>query len=99
MQDVIKCHYKFIDKMVSLGIEKVIVTGTYSEFGITYGPVKSDDCTNPCTPYGLSKDYLHKSLRLLENSKNFKLIWLRLFNIYNESIDKKTVASSLCRSN
>ena len=98
MQDVIKSHYKFIDKMVSLGIEKVIVTGTCSEFGITYGPVKSDDETNPCTPYGLSKDYLHKSLRLLENSKNFKLIWLRLFNIYDESIDKKTVASLFCKA-
>ena len=98
MQDVIKCHYKFIDKMVSLGIEKVIVTGTCSEFGITYGPVKSDDCTNPCTPYGLGKDYLHKSLRLLENSKNFNLIWLRLFNIYGESIDKNTVASLFCKA-
>ena len=98
MQNIIKYHYRFIDKMVSLGVKKVIITGTCSEFGITYGPVKFNDDTNPCTPYSVSKDYLHKSLRLLENNKNFELIWLRLFYIYGESIDKKTVVSLFCKA-
>lgn len=93
IDSVIPQHYQFIKKMVGKGVRKVIVTGTCSEFGMTYGPVKAYDETNPCTSYGSGKDFLHKSLRFLENDADFELVWLRLFNIYGESLDKNTVTS------
>ena len=38
---------------------------------------------------GLVKIFLHKNpLRFLENDADFELVWLRLFNIYGESLDK-----------
>jgi nucleoside-diphosphate-sugar epimerase len=93
VDSVMPQHYTFIKKMVKKGVEKVIVIGTCAEFGITYGPVKANDETSPCTSYGSGKDFLHKSLRFLEKDNNFELIWLRIFNIYGESIDKNTVTS------
>jgi len=98
IDSVLKYHYHFISKMISMGIKKVIVTGTCSEFGMTYGPVKSTTETNPCTSYGIGKDYLHKSLRILENDQDYDLIWLRLFNVYEESVNKRTVTSLLCKA-
>jgi dTDP-6-deoxy-L-talose 4-dehydrogenase (NAD+) len=93
IKSVIPQHYQFIEKMIKRGIAKVVVTGTCSEFGMTYGPVKANDETNPCTSYGIGKDYLHASLRFLENDNNYELIWLRLFNVYGESKEKNTVTS------
>ena len=93
VDSVMPQHYAFIKKMVKKGVEKVIVIGTCAEFGITYGPVKANDETSPCTSYGSGKDFLHKSLRLLEKDNNFELIWLRIFNIYGKALDKNTVTS------
>ena len=93
IDSVIPQHYNFIEKMISKGVDKVIVIGTCAEFGIVYGPVKANDETSPSTSYGSGKDFLHKSLRLLEKDNNFELVWLRLFNIYGESINKNTVTS------
>ena len=86
-------HYTFIEKLVDKGIKKILVIGTCAEFGLSYGPVSANDETTPCTHYGSGKDLLHKSLRLLEKKSDFKLLWLRVFNVFGESINKNTVAS------
>ena len=93
IDSVIPEHHQFIKKMVKKGVKKVVVIGTCAEFGLTYGPVKYNDETCPHTSYGSGKDLLHKSLRFLENDNDFELIWLRVFNVYGESVDKKSVTS------
>lgn len=88
-------HYKFIKKMIESGIKKVVVTGTCYEYGLQYGPIQANAVTKPNTPYALSKDYLHKSLQLLKKDYEFELIWARLFYIYGEGQNQKSILPQL----
>ena len=88
-------HYKFIKKMIENGIKKVIVTGTCYEYGLQYGPIQANAITMPNTPYALSKDYLHKSLQLLQKNYEFELIWARLFYIYGKDQNDKSILPQL----
>lgn len=84
-------HYQFIKHAVEQGVSKVIVTGTCFEYGLTYGPVSAHTQTNPNTPYATAKDFLHKSLRLLQKEARFALIWARLFYLYGEGQDSRAI--------
>jgi len=77
-------HYFYIKKLILYGFEKIIITGSCIEYGKQYGPVSANTNTNPNTAYALSKDFLHKSLRILQKEIYFELIWARLFYIYGE---------------
>jgi nucleoside-diphosphate-sugar epimerase len=84
-------NYNFLKKIIDQGVEKIIVTGTCYEYGISYGPVSTLMVTNPNTPYGLAKDTLHKALIHLQATYNFKLLWLRLFYVYGEGQDENSL--------
>jgi dTDP-6-deoxy-L-talose 4-dehydrogenase (NAD+) len=49
----------------------------------------------PNTPYALAKDMLHKSLRALQATTDFNLIWARLFYMYGEGQDPKSIVPLL----
>ena len=84
-------HYLFLKSLIKLGIKKLIVTGSCYEYGCQYGPVSPSTPTYPSTPYGLAKDMLHKSLRLLQRENSFNLIWARLFYIYGDGQNPNSV--------
>lgn len=84
IEDQFLDHYFYIKNLISHGFKKIIITGSCIEYGKQYGPVSSNSSTEPNTAYALSKDFLHKSLRLLQKDINFELIWARLFYIYGE---------------
>jgi dTDP-6-deoxy-L-talose 4-dehydrogenase (NAD+) len=86
-------HYLFLKNIITLGVKKIIVTGTCFEYGLQYGPVSAISNMKPNTPYGLSKHNLHKSLRMLQSDLNFSLIWARLFFIYGDCPNKKNIIS------
>ena len=84
-------HYRFLKAAIDQGIGKLIVTGTLSEYGKTFGPVTSNTPTNPNSPYGLAKDFLHKSLRQLQKTRPYALIWARLFYLYGDGQDEHCI--------
>lgn len=84
-------HYRFIKSLVKIGIKKVIITGSCYEYGCHYGPVSINTPTNPNTPYGLAKDMLHKSLRLLQREHVFNLTWARLFYVYGDGQNPNSI--------
>jgi nucleoside-diphosphate-sugar epimerase len=75
-------HRNFLSALIKKGISKIIITGSFSEYGLQQGPVCYSTPTAPVTPYGIAKDGLHKFLCELKKSFEFKLIWLRLFHVY-----------------
>ena len=81
-----------------LTIKKILITGTCYEYGLQYGPLKPSSPTLPNTPYAIAKDTLHKSLRALQSKTHFELIWARLFYIYGEGQDEKSVVSLFDRA-
>ena len=56
-----------------------------------YGPLYASTKTKPNTPYAKSKDLLHKNLLKLKSKINFDLIWTRIFYIYGNGQNPKTV--------
>jgi len=84
-------NYLFLKNIITLGVKKIIVTGTCYEYGLQYGAVSAMSDTKPNTPYALAKDNLHKSLRMLQNEVDFHLIWARLFYMYGDGQDEKSI--------
>lgn len=89
-------NYRFLRDCIRSGIKKVVALGTMIEYGKIYGPVSPDTLTQPNTPYGVSKDSLHKMLRILEGENNFELVWARIFRVYSQGLDNSgSVVSQL----
>jgi nucleoside-diphosphate-sugar epimerase len=86
-------NYLFIRSCVEQGINQILITGTCYEYGLQYGPVSAITETKPNTPYALAKDGLHKALRALQKDIYFELIWVRLFYVYGEGQDSKSIIS------
>lgn len=77
-----KSHCDFLSTVVKQGIGRIIVTGSFSEYGLQQGPVYFFTPAAPSTAYGVAKNDLHKFLRRLQTESSFELIWLRLFHVY-----------------
>jgi len=86
-------HLMFLKKLVDIGIQKIIVTGSCYEYGLQYGPVDEKELTKPNTPYAIAKDTLHKSLSFLTQDKKTDLLWCRLFYNYGYGQDPKSIIS------
>jgi dTDP-6-deoxy-L-talose 4-dehydrogenase (NAD+) len=86
-----KNQYNFLNKIIAHGIKKIIVTGTSFEYGLQYGPIFVSSKAKPNTPYAKSKDLLHKNLLKLKSKINFHLIWTRIFYIYGNGQNPKSV--------
>ena len=80
-------NYRFLRACIRSGVKKVVALGTMIEYGKIYGPVSPDTVTQPNTPYGVSKDALHKMLRILERENDFELVWARIFRVYSKGLD------------
>jgi dTDP-6-deoxy-L-talose 4-dehydrogenase (NAD+) len=91
----IENHYHaqrlFLKELLAKGIKKLIVLGTCYEYGTQYGPMSASSQVKPNTPYALAKDMLHKTLRKLQTHYKFELLWVRLFYIYGDGQDPRSV--------
>ena len=89
---------KFIKSFINKGIKNIVVLGSCYEYGLQYGPTPPTKKTKPNSNYALSKDKLHKSLRIFKKKKFFNLIWCRLFYIYGENQKNNNVVSKFINS-
>jgi len=85
----------FLEGAVQAGVSHLVVAGTCLEYGVQYGPLSEDMETKPSTPYGFAKDVLRKSLQLLQKEKPFTLQWMRLFYMYGEGQNEKSLLAQL----
>ncbi|MDC1008433.1 NAD(P)-dependent oxidoreductase [Gammaproteobacteria bacterium] len=85
-------NYQFLSNVINQKkIKKIIVSGTCYEYGLQYGPMLSSTPTRPNTPYAKAKVELHKKLLKLQSRSEFILIWARLFYMYGEGQDEKSI--------
>lgn len=90
--------YRFLKAAVAGGIKHILVTGTCFEYGLRDGCLAADDPTAPANPYALAKDTLHKFLRQLCVHRPFALQWARLFYMYGEGQNPRSLMGSLERA-
>jgi len=87
--------YRFIKKVVEYGVNHILVTGTCLEYGMQSGKLYEDMATQPTNPYALAKDILRSFLQQLQTSMPFVLQWTRLFYMYGEGQNSKSLLSQL----
>ena len=87
--------YEFIKELVSQGVTQVLVTGTCAEYGMQNGSLASSTHTSPNTSYALAKDCLRRFLELLSNESHYTLQWARLFYMYGEGQNPKSILPQL----
>ena len=93
-------HYMFLRNMVDSGIKKLAVMGSMHEVGFFEGSINENTPTNPMSLYGIGKDALRKTVRLMCNDANIPFQWLRGYYIvgntkYGCSIFSKITAAEL----
>jgi len=74
-------HYSFINKMLDGGCKRISVLGTMHEVGFFEGSIKEDTPTNPESLYGIAKDALRNTTKLLCKNAGATFQWLRGFYI------------------
>ena len=74
---------------------KIVVTGTCYEYGLVNGCIAEDHPTNPVTVYGLAKDTLRRYLEFLSKDYGISWNWIRLFYLYGEGQNPKSLLSQL----
>ena len=86
---------RFLKAIVNSGLNKLVVTGTCYEYGLSSGALSENQETNPNTPYGVAKDTLRRELFNLQSVKNFDLTWARIFYPYGEGQSEKSIYTQL----
>jgi len=91
----LKSDLVFLKASIESGISHLVVAGTCLEYGLQSGALTEDMGTNPITPYGFAKDSLRKSLQFYQKEYGFTLQWMRLFYMYGEGQNPKSLLSQL----
>ena len=77
-------HYKFIDKMLSAGLKQIVIMGSMHEVGYFEGAIDENTPCNPLSMYGIAKDSLRRSSKLLAEKYNAVWQWIRAYYIYGD---------------
>lgn len=87
--------YAFVKRMIEAGVNQVLIAGTCLEYGNQGGALPSSQPTRPDTPYGMAKDMLRRQLELLKAELPYTLQWARLFYMYGEGQNPRSILAQL----
>ncbi len=88
-------HYKFIDKIISAGLKHITIMGTMHEIGYYEGAIDEDTPCNPLSMYGIAKDCLRKSSKLIAEQNQAVWQWLRAYYIYGDDKQGNSIFAKL----
>ncbi|GAA5262974.1 NAD-dependent epimerase/dehydratase family protein [Methanocalculus sp. MC3] len=85
----------FLKNLVLNGYKQILVTGTCFEYGMKNGCLSEDLDARPENPYALAKDSLRRYLQALQQQEPFILQWARLFYMFGEGQNPKSILAQL----
>lgn len=88
-------HYRFLSNLVRNGLKDVTVTGTCFEYGMQQGCLSEEMPAKPENPYAIAKDLLRRNLEELNGRFNFSFKWIRLFYMYGNGQNPKSLFAQL----
>jgi len=91
-------QYRFLKKLVSCGLTRIVIAGTCAEYGMQDGCLSETLSPRPNTPYSFAKDSLRQQLELLQQSLPFELVWARLFYMFGEGQNPSALYSQLLKA-
>lgn len=91
-------HILLIENLVKNGLKDITITGTCFEYGMQSGLLTEETPANPDNPYAVAKNELRKTVEDLQREHPFSLKWLRLFYMWGEGQNPKSLISQLERA-
>lgn len=91
-------NLKFFRKLHNCSLKKIFVMGTCFEYGKRNGELKENLRSNPGNNYSKSKDKLKKKLFKIFKYKEPIVIWGRLFYVYGEGQNTRTLYGQFSKS-
>lgn len=88
----------FLHAMIENGVKHVFVSGTCFEYGLQTGALPETADPMPVTPYGEAKNALRLFLEGLKKNHDFILQWGRIFYLYGEGQNAKSLLPQLDRA-
>jgi dTDP-6-deoxy-L-talose 4-dehydrogenase (NAD+) len=88
-------HKALLENLIEHGVRDVSVTGTCLEYGMQQGCLSEDLPAQPSNPYAIAKDKLRIFIEALQQQYNFSFKWIRLFYMYGEGQNPKSLLSQL----
>lgn len=99
LSETLSFSIQFLEKVLSVQPKKIIILGTCYEYGLREGCLKETEICMPVTQYGLAKNTLHESLKmLLKGINTTQLCWLRIFYPYGTGQNPNSLYPSLIRA-
>ncbi|MDD6194986.1 MAG: NAD-dependent epimerase/dehydratase family protein [Lachnospiraceae bacterium] len=91
-------HYAFLASMIEHGVDRVCVMGSMHEVGFYEGSIDENTPTNPMSLYGISKNALRNSVKILADEKGVIFQWIRGFYIVGNSINGCSIFSKIVQA-
>jgi dTDP-6-deoxy-L-talose 4-dehydrogenase (NAD+) len=91
-------HVLFLENMIRNGLKNLTVTGTCLEYGLKVGELTEEVLCDPVVSYGEAKLKLFERLAPVANENNASLKWLRLFYMYGDGQNEKSLIPQLERA-
>lgn len=88
-------HQKFLENIIQNGLNQLVVTGTCFEYGMKEGCLSEEMQSAPQNAYAIAKDELRNFLEDLKKQHSYSLKWVRLFYMYGEGQNLKSLLSQL----
>jgi dTDP-6-deoxy-L-talose 4-dehydrogenase (NAD+) len=88
-------QFFFLKKIISEGINNIIITGTCLEYGMKNGELHVEMTTDPINAYAIAKDSLRKCLFDYTKETRVEIKWLRLFYMFGNGQSKQSILSQL----
>jgi dTDP-6-deoxy-L-talose 4-dehydrogenase (NAD+) len=88
-------HLQFLNNLISNGLSDLTVAGTCFEYGMQEGSLDEGMPSLPQNSYGIAKNRLRESLEKLSKEKDFNFKWVRLFYMYGEGQNPKSLFTQL----
>lgn len=91
-------HYFFLKKYIESGGKHIVVTGTCLEYGNQSGLLNEELLPMPECSYAVAKDSLRRFLLELQKGNDFIFQWIRLFYMFGEGQNDKSILPQLDKS-
>ncbi|QFZ92697.2 NAD-dependent epimerase/dehydratase family protein [Synechococcus elongatus] len=89
---------QLIEKLISNGLQRLVVAGTCYEYGLQNGQLREDQLTDPVNLYAIAKDTLRRTVSTLCDRAGVQWCWLRIFYPYGQGQNPNSLLPSLERA-
>lgn len=88
-------HFEFVEKLCDLKIKSISIMGTMHEIGYWEGPINEATPTNPLSMYGIAKNALRLSSKIITENAGVNLKWLRAYYIVGDDTKSNSIFAKI----